>query len=114
MASIRMATARHVQTARELERTADAEPDAAAQVLTEAAEYWHLAGIDDRAERCFLAAIADGGEVARSVHAAYAEFLFDLGESERARQQLSELAAQRPDAIARYRGGEALECSGDF
>lgn len=108
-----MTTGFHVQTARDLELAAGASPELRAQELSEAAEYWHLAGIDDRAEECFLAAIADGGEVAGSARAAYAQFLFDIGEAGRAHQQLAELAAQRPDATARYRGGEALECNDD-
>jgi tetratricopeptide (TPR) repeat protein len=50
-----------------------------AQGLSEAAEYYALAGQADQAEHLFWAALADGGAVAGSVHGCYAEFLFAPG-----------------------------------
>jgi predicted Zn-dependent protease len=67
-----------------------------AQMLSEAAGYYALAGQAERAEHLFQAALADRGAVAGSVHGFYAEFLFTQGRETEALEVIHQARRARP------------------
>ncbi|MEP6526286.1 MAG: hypothetical protein ABJA86_03905 [Nocardioidaceae bacterium] len=66
------------ELARELEAQLDEYADERGQILTEAAEYWHRAGEDQRAIELLSEAITMAGEDGGNARVAYADILFDL------------------------------------
>ncbi|WP_069161797.1 SEC-C domain-containing protein [Nocardia altamirensis] len=65
--------------ARRCELDAAADPQERAQLLTEAADHWVMAGDAARAGRLYREAIADGGDVAGDARVWYASFLLEHG-----------------------------------
>jgi tetratricopeptide (TPR) repeat protein len=88
--------AEQVEHARALCAYAERDPDQRAQYLTQAAEHYAAAGDDETAERLFRDAIADGGEVAGSVHGFYAEFLFTRDRAAEALAVIEQARKLRP------------------
>jgi tetratricopeptide (TPR) repeat protein len=82
--------------ARALHQRAQDEPGTRAQLLTEAAEYYTAAGEHESADQLFRDAIADGGDVAGSVHGFYAEFLFAQGRDAEALEAIDQARRARP------------------
>ncbi|MFG1795442.1 SEC-C metal-binding domain-containing protein [Nocardia sp. NPDC049149] len=65
--------------ARQFELDAAADPQERAQLLTEAADHWVMAGDAARAGRLYREAIADGGDVVGDARVWYASFLIEHG-----------------------------------
>ena len=89
-------TGQQLEHAQGLHQRAQGDPTARAQLLTEAAEYYAAAGRHETADRLFQEAIADGGNVAGSVHGFYAEFLFTQGRDDEALTVIDQARRARP------------------
>lgn len=88
--------------ASEVENLAEREPERRVQHLCDAARRWHDAGADDRARQLFERALADDGHAVRDERIAYAQFLFDVGDTVRAHELLDELWRSRDVAGSVY------------
>lgn len=84
---------KHAQT---LHERAQGDQAARAQLLAEAAEYYAATGHHETADQLFREAIADGGNVAGSVHGFYAEFLFTHGRDDEALEAIEQARRARP------------------
>ena len=94
----------------ESERLAEAEPELRVQYLCEAAQGWHAAGAHERAAQLFERAVAAEGHALRDERAAYARFLVDVGETDRAATVLEQLWRSRDlDGSAYYDAGTLCE-----
>lgn len=85
--------------AQDFRREAELDPEYRAQNLTEAADYYSLAGDDATAEELFRAAMDDGGFVAGSLHGYYADFLFKVGRGEEALALIETARKSRPEDL---------------
>jgi hypothetical protein len=100
--------------ARAQEEQAEDDIEERAQMLTEAAGDFQLAGQSADAERCYRKAIADGGWVVGDVRSYYSAYLDEIGEPERAAAMRAELWASNSDDPFAYRVvAENLEADGD-
>ncbi|MFD9895164.1 SEC-C metal-binding domain-containing protein [Amycolatopsis sp. NPDC059027] len=100
--------------ARKFEDLAEQVPDERAQLLVEAAYQWSRAGDVQRAERLYLTAISDGGSVHGDARTAYADFLFEHEDADRAREVLAGLWASHPKDPDVYQSvGDLLIDQGD-
>ncbi|WP_216213103.1 SEC-C metal-binding domain-containing protein [Amycolatopsis aidingensis] len=80
------------EIARDCELAAEQNPEERAQCLIEAADYWHIAGNDERARELYerLLAEPDRGGAEVDPRVSYASFLVDIGDRERARELLDD------------------------
>ncbi|PRX50192.1 SEC-C motif-containing protein [Prauserella shujinwangii] len=96
--------------ARDLEQAALDEPEDHAQCMLEAAGYWHLAGRDDRAREIFEQYLDTDQAVVPDPRLAYADFLLDVGEEDRARELADEAWRDAALSVADHEfGGEIFE-----
>jgi tetratricopeptide (TPR) repeat protein len=89
-------TGEQLEHAQALHQRAQGDPRARAQLMAEAAEYYAAAGRHETADQLFRDAIADGGDVAGSVHGFYAEFLFTRGRDDEALETIGQARRARP------------------
>ncbi|MFE3955991.1 hypothetical protein ACFXPS_17585 [Nocardia sp. NPDC059091] len=99
--------------ARQLEQDAAVAPDERAQLLTEAADHWAMAGDIECARRLYRQAIADGGTVVGDARLWYGSFLLESGSEPMGLRLLDTIFDEGPrDWVAFEVAGELFEGRG--
>lgn len=101
---------RAVSIARDCELAAEWEPAERAELLTEAAGYWHLVGDHRRARELYERVLAEYGPEADVTKVCYAGFLAETGDRERALELLDEVWRATPAPLVHESAGEVFEC----